>query len=105
MGLQQNFWDQRIVEYKERANQMEPWFLACDGQEPEVLEAFIAEQGAITQNGRKLPDFWNGPLFWNRAQEMEDAQKHYAWTAERQYIKYLKLFADEEALERGHSAW
>ena len=103
--LQKTFWDQSIVEYKERGNQVERWFLACDGQEPEVLETFISEKGAITQNGRKLHDYWNGPLFWNRAQEMEDAQKGYAWAAERQYIKYLKLFGDEAALKREHEAW
>ena len=84
---------------------VEPWFLGCDNQEADILNEWLDGKGAITLNGRKLADFWKGPLYWNRDQELEDAQKELNVVVELQYLKYLKLFAAEEALKEEHVHW
>eukprot|EP01083_Nonionella_stella_P027620 76086_1 len=103
--LQMIFWDGRIKEYKERKDRIERWFLACDNQEPEELKDLIEKYGAITLNGEVLADFWNGPLYWNMAGAMEKEQRTHGPIVEKQYIKYLKLFASREDVERERDSW
>lgn len=103
--LQKIFFDSNIKEYKQRLNNIERWFLACDGQEPEILNEFIDNYGAITLNGKILADFWNGPLYWNKPKQMEDEQKSYNKIIETQYLKYLKLFKNEKILNDEEKKW
>ena len=104
--LRKIHFDNKIKEYKLRKNQIEPWFLACDNQEPEKLKDFLNKYGAITLNGKLLADFWNGKLYWNKAKNMEIEHIKNAKIVEIQYLKYLKIyFNDDILLKKEYNLW
>ena len=103
--LKDIFWDNKIIDYKKRKKNKEPWFLACDNQEKEILLELINKYGAFTLNGKSLSDFWNGPLYWNKANLMEIEQRSFTKLIEKQYLKYLKIFTNFEELKKEKNEW
>lgn len=100
-----SFTDNRIIPYKKRIGKPERFWLACDNQEPEILEILMNTYGAITVGGKRLSNYWFGRTYWNKDKLMADWNERSGHTVELQYLLYLKLFVDARVLKAEHNMW
>ena len=93
---------------KDKDSEVEKFFLATDGQEPEILKDWIQNHGAITSNDNLVVEARHHRQRpkWSRAQELADIYNEKGKRCMESFNQYLQEIADDKAANKNHeSIW